>query len=121
LKLIYSVSFLRQKPRFPQKLSHKFTSNIKPLTSRILCIIFLTTLFSLKAASQAGFRPSHDTLPVLRLISVLPQNFYNQHKGYVCKKEDLLQKATGLNLFIRLGSKSYVDYMEQKPNAIKPN
>jgi hypothetical protein len=50
----------------------------------------------------------------------LPQNFYNQHKGYFCKKEDGLQKLTGLNLFIRLGSKNNVDYLERKPNTIRP-
>ena len=38
----------------------------------------------------------------------------------MCKKEDQLQKATGLDLFIRLGSKNYVDYLEKKPNAVKP-
>jgi len=74
----------------------------------------------LKASSQAAFRKINDSLPVMRSICVLPQNFYNQHKGYICKREDLLQNATGLNLFIRLGSKNYVDYLERKPNATKP-
>jgi hypothetical protein len=59
-------------------------------------------------------------LPAFKQISVLPQNFYNQHKGYLCKKENVLQKTTRLNLFIRLGSKNYADYLEGKPNAIKP-
>ena len=82
--------------------------------------VILTSLFSLKSAAQASFKKFGDSLPSIRLITVLPQNFYNQHKGYVCKKEDQLQKATGLNLFVRLGSKNYVDYLERKPNAIKP-
>ena len=109
-----------KKPRFPQKLSHKFTSNIKPLTRRFLSLAILTSLISLKASSQAAFGKIIDSLPTVRSISILPQNFYNQHKGYVCKKEDQLQKATGLNLFVRLGSKNYADYLERKPNAIKP-
>jgi hypothetical protein len=108
-----------KKPRVPQKLSHKFTSNIKPLTRTIICITILTSLFSLKTAAQLSLKQQPTELPQPRLISVLPQNFYNQHKGYVCKKEDQLQKATGLNLFIRLGSKNYVDYLERKPNALK--
>ena len=47
----------------------------------------------------------------------MPRNFYNQSLGFFCKKEVQLQKATGLPLFIRLGSKEYVDYLEKKPNA----
>jgi hypothetical protein len=63
----------------------------------------------------------HDSiLSYIRLGTVLPQNFYNKHKGYICKKEDMVQKATGVNLFIRLGSKNYVDYLERKPNATRP-
>jgi len=82
--------------------------------------VILTTFISLKASSQAAFERIIDSMPPIRSLSILPQNFYNQHKGYICKKEDLLQNATGLNLFIRLGSKNYVDYLERKPNAIKP-
>jgi hypothetical protein len=74
----------------------------------------------LKSFAQADLKVIADSLPPIRLAAVLPQNFYNQHKGYVCKKEDQLQKTIGLNLFIRLGSKNYVDYLERKPNAIKP-
>jgi len=80
----------------------------------------LTSCFSLKAASQLNSIKYQDSLPVARQILVLPQNFYNQYKGFMCKKEDQLQKLTGLNLFIRLGSKNYVDYLERKPNTIQP-
>ncbi|MCU7552367.1 hypothetical protein OCK74_24825 [Chitinophagaceae bacterium LB-8] len=44
----------------------------------------------------------------------MPQNFYNQHLGFFCKKEDQLQKQSKLNLFIRLGDKRHVDYLEGK-------
>jgi len=89
------------------------------LTRASICLIILTSLISLKAASQLNLKKNSFELRQPTGINILPQNFYNQHKGYVCKKEDLLQKATGLNLFIRLGSKNYVDYLERKPNAIK--
>jgi hypothetical protein len=117
---MYLVRIKGKKPRVPQKLSHKFTSNIKPLTRVFICISILTTLLSLKANAQLNSMKHGDDLPPITLITVLPQNFYNQHKGYMCKKEDQLQKATGLGFFIRLGSKNYVDYLEKKPNAIKP-
>jgi len=74
----------------------------------------------MKAATQLNLKKNSIEPQQRAIINILPQNFYNQHKGYVCRKEDLLQKATGLNLFIRLGSKNYVDYLERKPNAVKP-
>jgi len=52
-------------------------------------------------------------------LKVLPQNFYNQKLSFVCKKEVQLQKLISLPVYIRLGSKDYVDYLEQKPNAIR--
>ena len=52
-----------------------------------------------------------------KLPPVLPQNFYNHNLGFICKKESQLQQITGVNLYLRLGSKNYVDYMERKPNA----
>ena len=78
---------------------------------------FFLTLCTLKTAAQLHFRPAVDSLPPISKFFVLPQNFYTQHKGFICKKEDQLQKYIGLNLFIRLGSKNYVDYLEQKPNT----
>lgn len=74
-------------------------------------------MFVLKSASQLSFRAKADSLSAIEKKIFLPQNFYNQHRGFFCKKEDQLQNTTGLPLFIRLGSKSYVDYLEQKPNA----
>jgi hypothetical protein len=50
-------------------------------------------------------------------LKLLPQNFYNQHLSFLCKKEVQIQKLTSLPLFIRLGSKEYVDYLERKPNS----
>jgi len=90
------------------------------LTRASICLTILTSLISLKAATQLNLKKNSIEPQQRAIINILPQNFYNQHKGYVCKKEDLLQKATGLNLFIRLGSKNYVDYLERKPNAVKP-
>jgi len=52
-------------------------------------------------------------------IKIIPANYYLKQLGPVCRQELRVQKSTGLNLFFRLGSKDYVDYMEQKPNAKK--
>jgi len=85
-----------------------------------LVVVFsvLLLLNSLKAATQLDLRRSRDTLAKKISLSVLPQNFYNQHLSFTCKKEIQLQKAVRMPLFIRLGSKAYVDYLERKPNSL---
>jgi hypothetical protein len=71
-----------------------------------------------KATAQLRLRPMADSSAKNISIPVLPQNFYNQHLSFVCKKEVQLQRLTLLPLFIRAGSKDYVDYLERKPNAL---
>jgi len=73
----------------------------------------------MKAAAQLSFRPLNDSGEKKILFKPLPQNFYNQTVGYFCKKEIQFQKITALPVFIRLGSKEYVDYLERKPNSLK--
>jgi hypothetical protein len=83
----------------------------------IVVFLLLAMLNSTKAAAQLNFKQSADTVEKKISLRVLPQNFYNQHLGYFCKKESQLQKVTALAIFIRLGSKEYVDYLERKPNT----
>jgi hypothetical protein len=76
-------------------------------------------LNSPKAASQLHYTGRVDSVGKNFSIRVLPQNFYNQHMGYFCKKEVQIQKAIILPIYFRLGSKEYTDWMETKPNATK--
>jgi len=87
----------------------------------IFVFLLLALLNSLKAASQLNLRAVKDSVEKPNLLHPLPQNFYNQGLGFFCKKENQLQKLTTLALYIRLGSKEYVDYLERKPNAVKRN
>ena len=52
---------------------------------------------------------------------VLSKSFYSAHLGFFCKKELQLQKITSVPFRFRLGSLDYVNYLEQKPNALKPH
>lgn len=51
---------------------------------------------------------------------VLSPSYYNNHLGFFCQKELLLDKITTVPIRFRLGSLDYVNWMEQKPNAVKP-
>ena len=68
------------------------------------------------SAAQFSSSVAKDTVPFTNIKTVPPQ-FYTQHLSFFCQKERQLQKVTRLPLYIRLGNKEYVDYLEQKPNA----
>ncbi|HEV7332195.1 MAG TPA: hypothetical protein VGN63_14255 [Flavisolibacter sp.] len=86
---------------------------------RIAAVFFLAMLLNVgKAAAQLHLQPVRDSLLKPVFIRVLPQNFYNKELSFFCQKELQLQKLTSLPVFIRLGAKDYVDFLEKKPNAV---
>lgn len=53
-------------------------------------------------------------------MKLLSPSYYTDKLGFVCKKEWEFEKLTSVPFRFRLGSLDYVNYLEQKPNAIKP-
>ena len=91
---------------------------------------FLTALFS-TAQTANTTKPLLSILPTSRQFFSLPvigkpvespstpstiiaQNYYTQHIGWVCKKEYALEKITKIPLRIRLGSLQQCNYLEGK-------
>jgi hypothetical protein len=61
---------------------------------------------------------ARDTLSGLRMHPL--KTGYYQSLGIACKVELRLEQATGIPFRFRLGSLAQTEYMEQKPNAVKP-
>jgi hypothetical protein len=84
----------------------------------IVLLIAGMPLNSMKAASQAVLAPKVDSVRKQLSLRILPRNFYTNTLSWSCKKEIQLQRTTRLPLYIRLGSKDHVDYLEGKSKYV---
>jgi len=72
-----------------------------------------------KIKFETGLTTKRQSLFVLSKPALSPA-FYCNNLSFFCKKEWQLEKITSVPFRFRLGSLDYVNYLEQKPNAVKP-
>ena len=80
--------------------------------NKILKNFFSNRFFDGNQGNPGGFS--------LMSNSPVAPSYYSNCLGFFCKKELQLEKITAVPLRVRLGSLDYVNYLEQKPNAVKP-
>ncbi|MDQ3396100.1 MAG: hypothetical protein M3512_18600 [Bacteroidota bacterium] len=77
----------------------------------------LMFMISLPAFSQTAY-PEISSAS-FKSIKTIPSDFYVKGLGFYCKKEWQFQKTIKLPLFLRLGNKDYVDFLEGKKYSRK--
>lgn len=99
------------------------SASLAPLLLKLPIKYNVLENFNFENQLKMGFQSLKDTSSVkkepLYLFKTTPLPSYTNHLGFFCKSELKLEKLTPVPVRFRLGSLNYVNWMEQKPNAIK--
>lgn len=90
----------------------------------VFLLMFCGRIFSQGKSGSPVTGFSLRAIPVIKKgsvkINIISPGFYSCQLGFFCKKELQLDKIITVPFRFRLGSLEYVNWLEQKPNAIKP-
>jgi hypothetical protein len=120
---LYCISILSFKNNFGQQawLSQKFHPTL------ITSCNFYTKAEPTNALARKQFKNgwgpglSYQSFnKEIKSIATIAPSFASASMGFFCKKELMLDKLTPLPIRFRLGALDYVNWMEQKPNAVRP-
>ena len=81
--------------------------------------IFAVSKYKMPQTKNFGYNDRSGEKKIVSL-RILSPNYSTTHLGFFCQKELQLDKITVVPIRFRLGSLAYVNYLEQKPNAINP-
>jgi len=119
--------FGQESPQFGEK---NLNENSQIIRSTIYRIVRSERKSSVTDFSKYFITPTYKAIkifvdgnyagPVYKIIYLPTSATYVEDLSWSCRKELQIQKAIHLPLNLRLGSLDYVDWMEQKPNAVRP-
>lgn len=121
--------FLSKGEIFAQKKNvEKFpviTANLMSLTEKS---VTATAFFPIKKFSvndpqirvNDGFFGFSNSVFARNPLRFIEDGYYIKHVGFFCRKEWQIEKTISIPLRLRLGSLEYTNYLEQKPNSLKP-